>query len=383
MAQIGRDKAFKNRSLLVWLVIIIMGVISALLVYSFLSANSKTVKVLMADKDIPQYAMITASSKYVKVVEIQKDTYETLTKGKKNVYTKLSDIEGFYTEVPIKSGELIYKDKVVDPINGRYVAQLYEKPDWKLITIKVSAINSGAAQLKAGDFIDIFYLNPDTKELVDSPNLKNIRIVDIKYGKNYFQPSTDSEDKKDSSTSDTTKTTDEKSNNINDILGDEAAIIINVPSYKANEIVDKILEKVDFYIAATRPVIFQGISDNAKNANNVIVNDFRLPSESAIENFGIGSSEETNTSGLETNNFNLIRISPEYRPSDKNSITSYEAPAENIKFQIDGSSVSLLEFVQEYNSNKNIYSIIFKYTDGKDKTKPRVKTLKSINLITQ
>lgn len=416
MVQIAKEKGNRGKNIIVWGVILILGILSALSVYSFLNASNKTLTVLVAAADIPPYTKITAGSGQLKEVSIQEDTYKTLSQGQDIIYRKESDVNGFFTEVPIKAGEMIYHSKVSSPEKGRYLAQIYERPGWKLVTLSVSALNAAGSQLVAGDFIDLYYKDPSSEQIVLDPNLKNIRIMDIKYGMNYFKTNesapqaTQPEGVDPLAEAETSSPAAPVQNNnslgnIDISLGENAVIILSIPEKKAAIFADLVLNSKPMYIIGTKPPIFTAIKEGETEGKEILVADFELNLTNMINS--INESEEDLL--LNNNNVYIIpsqplleTVSPTQQPESENEnnsesndeqtennvqennairITSFSGNYQNIQFQFNELPISMEQFIAEYLRLGKNYKISFTYTDSANT--PHIKSITHLKLTTE
>jgi Flp pilus assembly protein CpaB len=377
MAQIGAQEKTKNRSVIVWAIIILLGLLAGIAAYSFISSQNETVSVLLVAKDIPPFTKITAD--YVQVDQMQKDAYNKMTVGGSEIYTKASDIVGSYSQIPLKKGELFYRFKIASPVSGRYVAQLYEKPGWKLVAVTGTALNAAAGQLSAGDYVDIYYKDANNNVL---PLLKNAKVMDIKYGVNYFDSSA-------ASTATDTASTGVASGqvtNINPTLGNSAYLMFELPDAQAQALGKAVLLQNAMYFAATKPIIAYTQYKTASAAQvPVVIQDIEFPSSDTTADLSLtpmviypdntsmllghsaASSAATSASATATGGAGII---PLYQGLVNSDIQFYVAPST--------SGIAYTDFLAKYQQTLTTAHLVIVYDDiaGTD-----AKKITSISLV--
>lgn len=399
---VSQEKVQRRRALLIWGIIVILGCFSGLLVYSFLSSANKTVDILVASKDIPPYTQIT--EEYVEVISVQSDTYNTLTSSGGNVYEKKEDIIGNYSEVPIKKGEMFYRFKLADPVSGRYVSRIYEKPGYKLIPLQASVLNAGAGQLKAGDYIDVYMYD----EILDDvlPILTSVKILDIKYGVNYFAPATEETSEKEGST------TDEEGQgaastgdlgNINPSIGaGNTYILLTLPVEKAEKIIKSVLLETPLYFAATKPLSFKVFNNETLDKyENITVYDVILPtifetgdirilSEKSILEKGKNTTESNSTSEKEKdeeseNNEESIEDTESVTPASTSPVDNsfsdfiiYQGKAIEITYMLNDNNIDYEQFKSFYEENQGNMSVEIVYTDTEQDNRKQIMQIRML-----
>jgi len=146
-----------NRQI-VFLAAIAMSVISALLIFTYIQdvrrrtlAQYETVEVVVASQDIPARTIIQQGQVRTELVPRQ-----FVQPG---AFTKLEDVVGKVSLVPLKAGSQLIQDVVLDLAQLRGLSSILES-GLRAITLRIDEVRGVGGHIVPGDYVDIFAILP-------------------------------------------------------------------------------------------------------------------------------------------------------------------------------------------------------------------------------